>query len=374
MEIKGAFENTAFKFVGNVPDILSNYVEDGELYNTPSLLFLEERYINETEFFSQIVDKFKIKKFDKTLLIFRDEKIVDAGCFSKEFNIYSEVISENNINGLNKKDLCISVSHFCKYKMNDKIRFVQSIYIMLFLSNVTEYDDNNFDFQVKLDDESYLQHIDFKQVKSFNLLNIYSWIVDSKENVQTRLEIVRKLIIEKRSFNLTKEDLYKAKSIFNRVIKEKTDDYFKQVNMLKDDFFNFTKSQRESYQSLNLKFIGWSSSIALFIYGEIKDKPSGNLMKKILFSKTEKSLLFLLIFFISLIVIWIIFVREMNELKDEYKKIKIFYNDHLFFEENDFSNYMEYPKISRLYIWSFIVLLVLLISRIVLPFFMYSFL
>ncbi|EAA0080674.1 hypothetical protein DOV16_08265 [Listeria monocytogenes] len=266
---------------------------------------------------------------------------------------------------MQKKDLSISVKHFEKYEESEKINFVQSIYILLFLSNVTEYDNNNFIFKVKFDDKEAVKQISFDELEVFNLFEIYSWIVESKENIQTRLKIIREFIIRKDSFKLSSEDLCSAKSAFNRIIKEETDRYFSQVNVLKDDFLKLSERKQESYQALHLKFLGWGSSIALFIYSEMKDKPSDNLWQKLLFSNTEKSLLFLIIFIVSLVTIWVLFVKEISENRKEYEKIKLFYTKQLFFDENDFSNIIDMPKISCLYYLFFLGLLGILFLRLI---------
>lgn len=59
-------------------------------------------------------------------------------------------------------------------------------------------------------------------------------------------------------------------------------------------------------------------------------------MEKILFSKSEKSLLILLIFILSLIVIWLLFIKETSELKSEYEKLKDLYIKQLYFDKKIF--------------------------------------
>ncbi|RST92366.1 hypothetical protein CBF33_04735 [Vagococcus lutrae] len=264
---------------------------------------------------------------------------------------------------MQKKDLSVSVNHFEKYEKSKKIKFVQSIYILLFLSNFTEYANNTFTFKVKIDDKEAVKQVSFDEIETFNLFKIYSWVIKSKENLLTRLKIIREFIVKKGSFDLSDKDLSSAKSVFNRIIKEETDKYFAQVNMLKDDFLKLSERKQDNYQSLHLKFLGWSSSVALFIYGEVKDRPSGNLWRKILYSKTEKSFLFLVIFTVSLITIWLLFVKEIYENKEEYKKIKQFYTEQLFFDEDDFQDFIDYPKIPCLYICVFAGLLLMLCLR-----------
>lgn len=363
MEIKGVFNNTSFQFKDEIPVVLERFKEENELFNQSNLLFLEEKYINECENFSKIIDKFKMKKFDDCLLIYRNNQLESLKDFSKEVELFGNVISENNINGLNKNDLKTSVKHFGEYEDSPKVKYTQNIYILLFLANITEYENNNFTFKANIEKEEIAESISFNTIHSFDLFAIYSWIVQSKNNLQTRLRIIREFIVRKGSFKLSESDLNSAKSTFNRIIMEETEKYFAQVNMLKDDFLNLSKRVQSSYQSLHLKFLGWSSSIALFIYGELLDENSENLYKKLFLSTTEKSFLFLIIFIFSILIIWSIFLKEMNENKNEFEKIKEFYTKQLFFVEEDISLFIDSPKISFFYKLFFSLLLIVLILR-----------
>lgn len=373
MENKGTFVNTSFKFSDAYPDILDNYIENQELYNKSNLLFLEEKYIEECIYFSYIVDKFKVKVFDDKLDIFTDNELKRLDDFSKEVSLFNEVIMNNNINGLEKYDLSISVNHFCVYRNSDSVKFVQLIYILIFLSSSTEFYENSFKFKVCFDDRETLLNVDFCERVSLDLFEIYTWIIDSYENINTRLKIIREIILRKQSFILTSEDLEGAKSAFNRVIKEETDKYFSQINMLKNDFLILSEQKRESFASLHLKLLAWGSSIALFIYGELKDIDSSNLISKLLFSKSEKHILFIIIFTITIIIIWLFFTKEVNESKKEFQRLKKFYTEKLFFEEKDFLNFIELPETPNIYNYTFLFIILTLIGRLLIPFIQYRF-
>ncbi len=364
MEISGKFRGTSFEFEGKCPDSLMDRIYDGELYNQNDILFLEEKYINESKRFINIVDKLKKKQFNSKLKIFRDDELYFLKNFNDEIDLYSQVISENNINGfLDNNDLHISVNHFLEYEQSDKIRYTQVIYILLFLANYTDYKDNQFLFKVKLDNGEICHRIDFVQIEDISLSNIYNWVISSRENLQTRLRIIREIITNKNSFYLDDIDLETAKSLFNRIIKEQTDKYFIQVNTLKEDFLKFSEKKQASYNSLHLKFLGWISAIAIFIYGELKDYDSDKLLYKVFFSSTDKGDLFLIFFILSIVIIWIIFIKENWDNKKEYEKIKDFYVRKLFFEENDFDRYLKYPHVPLSYKIIFMILLLLLLLR-----------
>jgi hypothetical protein len=364
MEIKGDFENTAFKFEGNeFPAALSSYIEEDYLYNQKSLLFFEERYISEVQHFSKIVDKYKLKVFDNQTKIFKNGKLENLIDYSDEVELYSQVIADNNINGLDRYNLNISIKHFSNYEQSNKLKFIQNIYILLFLSNTTEYKNDNFVFRIKSDEKDVTKSLDFKNIETEDLIIFYEWITSSKENLLTRLRIIREIVLHKGSFGLEDSDLESAKSLFNRIISEETDKYFSQINSLKDDFLKLTERQKDSLSALHLKVLGWASAIALFIYDALKDQQNEGIIHKLFLSVTEKTKLFLVIFLLAIVFIWIIFINEMREHKNEYKKIKDFYTKQLFFEEKDFKNYLEKPKITHLYKGIFIGIIIVLILR-----------
>lgn len=364
MEIKGSFNLTSFEFKQDqYPKLLTKHIEDSVLYNQENLLFLEERYIDENSQFLNISEKLSAKDFDSKLKIFKNNQLKKVNDYSQEIELFKIVLSENNIEGITKKDLLVSVKHFEDYEHTDKIKFVQSIYILLFLANITVFKENQFSFKVKFAENEAVKDISFEKIEQFDLIKAYDWITTSKENLHTRLKIIREIILRKKSFNLIDSDLESAKSAFNRIIKEETDKYFVQVNMLKDDFFKLSEQKRKSYNSLHLKFLGWLTSIGIFVYGQLKDKPSESLFHKLFFTVTEKTRLFLIIFLIALIVIWSIFMKEMWDNKKEYKNIKEFYTKQLFFEEDDFKNYLEEPKINFWYKFLIVLLFLCLLIR-----------
>ncbi|MBC6299443.1 hypothetical protein [Listeria booriae] len=361
--INGKFKNTAFEFSASIPENLKSKCCENELYNQPDLLFLEDKYIIESSFFSKVIAKLKVKEFNEHLKLYKDNSIIAVDDYSLENNRYEKIITENNINGINKNDLNISVRHFSLYEKDCKINFLQNIYILILIANITDFKDNSFEFKVKLDDKETIKHISFDSIESLNLLQIYNWIMLSEENLFTRLRIVREIILNKGSFELIDIDLESAKSAFNRIIKEETNKYFEQINILKDDFLILSERKQESYNSLHLKFLGWCSAIVIFIYDILKDQHSDQLVYKLFRHFSEKVYLFLIIFIISLIMIWLVFIKEMRDYNKEYEKIENFYTKKLFFEENDFHNYIPAPKIPKIYTISFILLLIVLFLR-----------
>ncbi|WP_301421150.1 hypothetical protein [Mammaliicoccus lentus] len=377
MTINGSFSMTSFQIDKSTsPEALKSLVEyrdtddENVIYNQRDLLFLEEKYMEECKSFSRILDKFKIKKFDNRLFIYSENEVKKLEDYSKEVELYKLIITENNINNISKDDLNISVQHFMEYDPSERISFIQYLYILLFLSNSTDYNENHFAFKVSIEDKEVKKEISFTDHDFCDLENIYLWITKSKENLHTRLNIIRKLIATKNTFNLDQKDLNSAKSCFNRIINDETEKYFEQVNMLKEDFLKLNNQRQKAYQSLHLKFLGWGASIALFIYEEVKNIPSDDVWKSLIFSSNEKIKLFLIIFISSLIIIWLIFKKEIKENHMEFSEIKQFYLTELFFVESDDKILkLDAPKVSNMYRIIFYIIIFILTIRLVTTFF-----
>lgn len=377
MKNKGKFDGTSFKFNSNIdiPEILEPFCEKDEegydvLYNIENLLFLEDIYINDTPFFTRILKKLKKKIYNNSLKIYIEDelkKIEDIEIYSEEITLYKKIIDENNINGFTKNDLNISVKLLKKYYSDTATTNLINICVLLLIANITNFEDNIFEFKVRLNNIETVRSIDFDSIDTLDLLIFYEWIMSGKENQATRLRIVREIILEKKSFDLLIADLDHAKSIFNRIIKEETDKYFEQVNILKSDFFTLSEINTKNYHSLHLKFIGWGSAIAVFIYDSLKEKSSNNLYHKLFFASNEKINLFLLIFILSLIIIWCIFTKEMKDYRKEYQKIKEIYTSKFFFETNIIENFLPSPNISIVYKVIFVILIFLLWCRLIIP-------
>ncbi|MFS1052460.1 hypothetical protein [Enterococcus casseliflavus] len=377
MENKGKFNGTSFKFNSNedIPEYLSSFCEKDQegydvLYNNSGLLFLEDIFISNSNYFIRIVKKLKKKKYDSNLKIYKANKVIEIDnieVYAEEINLYKKIIDENNINGFAKNDINISVKLLKKYYPDIETRKTIDICVLLLIANVTDFNDNSFVFKVRSNTAETSEIIDFTSSNIPDLFFFYEWIMVSKENQATRLRIVREIILDKQSFYLSKTDLDNAKSIFNRIIKEETDKYFEQVNILKSDFFKLSEIKTKNYHSLHLKFIGWCSTIAIFIYDSLKEQSGNNLYHKMFFSSNEKINLFLVIFMMSLVVIWCIFLKEMKDYDNEYKQIKDTYTNRFFFESNVIEDFLPAPKILIVYRIIFIILLLLLLLRLVIP-------
>ncbi|GAB2023074.1 hypothetical protein RyT2_21480 [Pseudolactococcus yaeyamensis] len=351
-----------------------NLVENGIVYNQENYLIYEEEYlVKEITSFKDICDKLSLKNYASPIKYWnnKDKRFIEFLSEESENTIFLKQLSENNIENLDKKQLNISVNILNKLVKKPKIKTIQSIYILLFLSTKSKYENKKFTFTIQRGESKSKQVIDLNTILSTNLYIFYDWIVNDEEYpraYETRLEIIRNLIIRNNNFELNEENLKQAKTNFKRIISDKTEKYFIQINKLKDDFLKLSESRNSSYRSLHLKIIGWLSAVSLFIYGEIKENHSGNLLSKIIFSHSEKSIIILTMFLMSLIFIWILFVIEMQQNKVEYQKIKKFYSDEILFDDDDFDDYIDKPQINWAYKVLFAITVTLTLLRIFIPF------
>jgi len=206
MSEEGIFHFTSFQFEQDPPDVMIPYIEDGELFNQPHLLFLEETYMNGCSFFSRVVDKFKVKDFDGELLKYEQNQLIKVDDFSDEVALFKDVIDQNNISGLPKRDLIISIEHFKYYEQTPKVMFIQSLYVLLFISEKTIFENGEFIFSMKNDNQSVIKTIHFPNIEIVNLTKFYFWITEDKLNFSSRLKMVRNLIIKRQSFDLSDDD------------------------------------------------------------------------------------------------------------------------------------------------------------------------
>lgn len=371
-EVEGEFRGTSFVFSdpSDIPAVLREFATENELYNQESILFNEERYINEADNFRDVLDKFMKKNFEQKVWLYQEQSLKPLPDFSKELNLFKKVLEDNNIDGLKKNELRMAINHFSSYTFNDKVKMLKEIYLLLFFATSTRYVNNHFLFTLSIESDRLQLDGVYPSVSSKVELDLaYEWVIESLENISTRLRIVREILIRRGKFVFDGGALENAKSIFNRVIKEQTEKYFEQVNTLKNDFLIISNQETASYLKFNLSVFGWFSALALFIYKQAIDFNfnNGDIITAILFSDSQRTKLFVVMFLIAAIYIWEMFNFEMYLAHKRYVKIKEFYQNQLFFKETDFENYINEPAIKLCYQIGIRFVVAVLVIRLILP-------
>lgn len=341
-----------------------------EIYNSEKLLFKEREYIEEKFYFKDIIRKLSIKDYCNDLYYVREDFSLEKVKY-KDFKIYSKVIADNNIDGLKKIEILVSIEMLDKLNINSsKVEKLINIYVMLFLSNKTIFCDDEFSFTIFHENHNFSIKEKLDTITT-DLFKIYKWIVSDeeyKDSYRVKLDIVRKVIVNKESFNLTEEDLLNCRSIFNRIIRNEVKTYFEQVDLLKNDFINLDKSINDVRRSLHVKILTWLSSIGILIFDYVKEYEGNGINYSIFCSQSQKIQIVLFMLLIAIVVIFCIFIIEMNYLKKEYEKLKKYYTNKQFFIEDDFDNYIEKPKIQISYVLVFFLVIAVFLIRIILTF------
>ncbi|QUN14152.1 hypothetical protein KEC48_06485 [Clostridium sp. C1] len=340
------------------------------IYNNKNLLFKEEEYLKEKTYFKDVLHKLSFKDYSQDLYYVRDDFSIYS-IKNNDYQIYSSVIANNNIDGLTKKDLNISIEILEKFERNEMNIKIMNVYIMIFLADKTSFrilsQNQQFEFYI-YDDKSNVvveEKLIYDEIDT-DLLSVYKWIVSNREfeaSYKVKLDIVRKIIVDKKTFKLTQADLCSCESIFSRVVKNEVKEYFDQVNLLKKDFIDLEKAINDVKRSLHLKILAWLGSIGLVIFDSIKDFKGDNIYYIIFHSHSEKVNIILFMLIISFLVISFAFFIEMKELLKEYKKLEYFYTNKLFFKKEDFENYVSPPSINCLYKIVFFIVIIVCVIR-----------
>lgn len=377
MKIKGTWKVTSFEIEKNSEN--QNLIEllkkekigddDSEkyiIYNQQNLWLFESDFIIQEDSFANILDKFSSKDYLHKIKYFHDGIFEDLAASINEVEIYSKIIEGNNISGINRSKLKISVNILRKTLLTGKDKFVESLYILIFLANKTEKNGNKFMFAFEDGEQSFRENIAFEGTKEYDLFVLYDWVTndnDYPDSFKTKIAIVRKIIFNRKSFENSDEILIEAKSAFNRIISRETDKYFEQVNQLKEDFLLLAESQNKVNRSLHLSVFGWLGYLAWTIFDVVRSYSGNNLFNKILFSQSEKISIVLLILFLALVVIFSAHIKEIYDNRKTYMNLKDMYQKKLFFNEEDFVQYMNKPTVSKIYVVGFIVLIFILFFR-----------
>ena len=155
------------------------------IYNNKNLLFKEEEYLKEKTYFKDVLHKLSFKDYSQDLYYVRDDFSIYS-IKNNDYQIYSSVIANNNIDGLTKKDLNISIEILEKFERNEMNIKIMNVYIMIFLADKTSFrilsQNQQFEFYI-YDDKSNVvveEKLIYDEIDT-DLLSIYKWIVSNRE-------------------------------------------------------------------------------------------------------------------------------------------------------------------------------------------------
>lgn len=336
---KNKFESDILKVIEyyNVR-IRSEDVENEYALPNPSSYFvLEDEFIGQTKNFINILNKLSEKDYENTCFVYRvinhDMEEVDADFRDKE--LYSGVLSNNIVVGVEgTPEISINVLQEVLGE-NKKSNLVIDIFILFALAHKTTYEAETIKYEFRSIDREYLLELDIIKSSPIHLWPIYNWVFNSREYKDshlTKLEIVRQVILNKQSIYPTKEILKDCQLCYKRIISQKTNDYFDQLNKLKDDFLVLSKNHQTAVRTMNLTFFAWLGTLGMEVFRIVMDYEGTQILSFLFVSRGPKKAIVILIFIISLIFIWLAYRWEIESLKKEYLVIKNLYIDKIFFE------------------------------------------
>lgn len=328
------------------------------LENQQNYYILEDEFINNSKNLSTIIRKYSLKDYIEPSRIYDKplKKFKDLEVDSSDKNIYEEIIAENIIDAdIREFPISINVLRKVFSEGNGKSSLILDVFILIALANKSSFNAEEFKFEIRIEDKSYSKSINLKN-KSIDLFLLYDWIVNDaeyKESYNVKLHIVRQVIVIKQNIDDVFDILKDSKLAYKRIISKKTNEYFEQLNQLKDDFLILSKNENSALRTLNLTFFAWLGSLGLELFKIITDYNGANILQYILFSKGAKKSIIIMIFIIALVAIFLAYIMEMKSLAETYEVIKRIYKDKILFEterdhENKFENAIKKPKVGKL--------------------------
>lgn len=351
--------------------------KDGSEYtleNQESYYILEDKFINQSKNLSTIITKYSQKNYDKLSQVYISniEGFRDIEVTSKDKNVYEKIIKENRIDAdIRNFPISLNVLNEALDNKNLKSILFIDILILFALANVSNYNAEEVETEFRIEDKSYKVKLNIVNSKPLHLYPIYDWIFNDEEydeSYNVKLQVVRQVIVNKNDIKDVKGVLEDSKLAYKRIISKKTNEYFEQLNQLKDDFLILSKNENSSLRTLNLTFFAWLGYLGVELFNIIVNYKGEDIISYLLFSKGAKKGIILLIFIVALIFIFIGYVLEIKSLEKTYKVIKGIYKDKILFEigledENKFETTINRPEIGKLQKLIFSIILTVLFAR-----------
>lgn len=343
------------------------------LENQSKHYILEDDFINNSRNLPLIIRKYSKKDYEDTIRIYDEELsgFKSLKVESSDKKIYEEIIKENIIDA-DIREFPISINTLEKVLDKDsrKSSLILDIFILISIANKSKFNAEDYSFEVGVDDKTYRATLNIDS-ESLNLFPIYDWIINNeeyKESYNVKLHVVRQVIINKQNMLDVKGLLEDSKLAYRRIISKKTNEYFEQLNQLKDDFLILSQNENSTLRTLNLTFFAWLGSLGLELFNIIKDYTGTDILQYVFFSTGAKKGIVVLVFIIALIALFVSYTIEMKSLEETYEVIKRIYKDKILFEtenddENKFEKIIKKPKIGILHIVIFSLIFGILLLR-----------
>jgi len=211
------------------------------LENQSNYYIFENEFIDQSTSLLDMILKYSQKEYKEiSKIYFPDDgtfKMVQAQAHDE--NKYKEIIEHNIMDG-EERNFSISVNVLYEI-LNDsnKSRMFLDILILFALATKSRFYAKELRFEFKVEDNCYEKELNIVNPESIHLYPLYNWIINDEEYEEpynVKLHIVRQVIVNKKKISDAEGILEDSKLAYKRIISKKTNDYFDQLNQLKDDF------------------------------------------------------------------------------------------------------------------------------------------
>lgn len=343
------------------------------LENQKKYFIYENEYIEQSKNLITIINKYTQKEYsDKSKVYFSEENEFKAiQPIFDDLKKYLEVVKNNVIDG-DIRNFNISIN-VLKNILNDsgKPSLFLDILILFALGNRISYDAEKVTVEFNLDEERLKEDINIIESVPINLYPIYDWIFNDEEypdSYTVKLNVARQVIIRKKSIKDTLGILTDSKLAYKRIISKKTDDYFNQINQLKDDFLVLSKNENSALRALNIAFFAWLGYLGVELFKIIVNYNKSDILTYLFCSTGAKKGIVILGFIVALFFILLVYVLEIKSLERTYDFIKEMYKNKILFENESeengkFESTIRKPEIGKLQMIVFVGILVVLFIR-----------
>lgn len=343
------------------------------LENQENFFIYEDDFIESTRNLNLVVKKLSQKNYNENGRIYlvnnKDFRFIESNC--KDKVIYEEILEDNKIDGnLREFPISVNVINEVLTEKTPKSELILDFFILVALSQKTTYYAEEIESEFRIDDKSYKINLNIDD-SPLHLYALYDWIINNneyKDSYKVKLQIVRQVIVRRRNIKDINEILEDSKLAYKRIISRKTDDYFGQLNKLKDDFLALSKNANNALRTLNLTFFAWLGSMGVKLFNIITKFDGNDIIPYLFFSRGAKKGIVIAMFILALIFIFFAYYSEIKLLEKEYEVVKTIYRDKILFEEDSDENskfelIINRPELGKIQLGTFVVILILLIIR-----------
>lgn len=343
------------------------------LENQSNYFIFENEFINQETNLITILMKFLKKNYENRFKVYitNSKKFQFIKANSDDRNKYKNIISQNIIDGdIRELDISLNIMNEI---LDDSARseVLLDILILLALANKSSYNAEDFKAEFRTDDNYYRTNISIINDNPIGLYPIYNWIINDDEyedSYNVKLYIVRQVIAIKQDIKDVTGILEDSKLAHKRIISKKTDDYFDQINQLKDDFLILSKNENTALRTLHVTFFAWIGYVGIELFNIITKYNGTDILHYLFCSQGIKKGIVIMMFIAALTIIFVGYVSEIKSLQKTYNVIRTLYKDKILFEtdlenESKFEMIIKEPKIGYSQLIIFIIIMIGLAVR-----------